>query len=135
MTKLFNRAIDREKRKRLRNNATVAEKLLWSKLREKRLSGCRFRRQYSVKGFVLDFYSPQLKLAIEVDGLYHESENQKVYDEARERLIKSLGVDFLRFKNEEVENQITKVVERINDWISKQSLTNLPLTKGERKRG
>ncbi len=113
----------------------MAEKLLWSKLREKRLSGCRFRRQYSVKGFVLDFYSPQLKLAIEVDGLYHESENQKVYDEARERLIKSLGVDFLRFKNEEVENQITKVVERINDWISKQSLTNLPLTKGERKRG
>ncbi len=92
---------------------TLAEKHLWQELRKKQLSGFRFRRQFSVGGFVLDFYCPKIKLAIEVDGGYHE--DNKEYDLAREAFIKQFGIKFLRFKNEEV----------INNW----DIVNLKIEK------
>ena len=84
MTKLFNRRADSAKRKILRNNMTRVEKLLWKKIRLRQIDGYKFRRQYSIKGFVLDFYSPQLRLAIELDGDYHYADKQIDYDIARQ---------------------------------------------------
>lgn len=61
-------------------------------------------------GFVLDFYCPQLKLAIEVDGGIHCKRNAKLYDDERERLLKSLGIKFIRFSNNEVRNKTCEVL-------------------------
>jgi very-short-patch-repair endonuclease len=72
MTKLFNKKSEKEKRRSLRNNMTEAEKILWLQLKNKRL-GVRFLRQFSVGAFVMDFYCPALKLAIEVDGATHNT--------------------------------------------------------------
>jgi very-short-patch-repair endonuclease len=71
MAELYNRTSEKNKRQLLRNNMTQAETKLWSQLKEKQIEGCKFRRQYSVAQFVIDFYSPEMKLAIEVDGDSH----------------------------------------------------------------
>ncbi len=92
---------------------TRAEIFLWQEIRKKQISGFGFKRQYSIGGFIVDFYCPKVKLAIEVDGKYHEY--NKEYDKAREEFIKRFGIIFLRFKNEEV----------INNW----DIVNLKIEK------
>jgi len=77
MTKHFNRSNKVESRKFLRNHPTYTEFLMWKQLKSKRLCGYKFRRQYSVDKYVIDFYCPKLKLAIEVDGISHELDRQK----------------------------------------------------------
>ena len=77
MTKLYNRTCEKNKRKILRSNMPKAELILWSRLKNKRLNEYKFRRQYSVAQFVIDFYCPKLKLAIEVDGDSHFSEGSE----------------------------------------------------------
>ncbi|MDC0977770.1 endonuclease domain-containing protein [bacterium] len=101
---MFFRKVDKEKRRTLRLNMTNAEKYLWQELRKKKRNGYRFRRQFSVGGFILDFYCISVMLAVEVDGKYHDF--TKEYDEERENIIKNLGITFLRFSNKEV----------IKDW-------------------
>jgi very-short-patch-repair endonuclease len=71
MTKVYNRIDEKIKRRMLRGNMPQAEIILWSKLKNKGFKGYKFRRQYSVGKFVIDFYCPRLKLAIEVDGKSH----------------------------------------------------------------
>lgn len=127
MTKIYNRFKDREKRKILRNNMTVAEKILWEEIRMRKINGCRFRRQFSIKGFVIDFYAPQLKLAIEVDGGIHLNVNNRIYDKAREQLLRSFGIEFLRFTNDEIFSSIAAVVKA----ITKKTMIISPLSKGE----
>lgn len=75
MTKIFNRNEELEKRRELRNNSTKAESLLWQQLKGKQVAGFKFRRQYSVGKFVLDFYCAERKLAIELDGSSHDGED------------------------------------------------------------
>ena len=116
---MFYRKKDKAKRQALRANMTQAEKYLWQELRKKQLSGFRFRRQFSVAGFVLDFYCPQVKLAIEVDGGYHQDTQE--YDQEREAIIRRLGIDFLRFTNAEV----------LQDW----EIVNLKIENKLHERG
>ena len=104
-------------RRLLRKNMTEAEKLLWNAIRRKQLDGRRFRRQYSIRGFVLDFYSPEIKLAIEIDGGYHSKEDQVFYDSERQKLIQSLGIKFLRIKNDDIFSDIDNVVRKIKENI------------------
>ena len=92
---------------------TEAEKYLWKRIRKKQINGLRFRRQYSVKGFVLDFYCPEIKLAIEIDGEYHYKGYQPIYDRERQRLLEWLGISFIRFRNNEVMENIEKVLDKI----------------------
>ncbi len=68
MNKIFNQNTQKEERRSLRRRSTKAERTLWQNLRERGFEGYKFRRQVSVGFFVLDFYCPELKLAIEVDG-------------------------------------------------------------------
>lgn len=109
----------KEKRRQLRRRSTLAEKLLWRNLRNRGLAGFKFRRQYSVGYFVLDFYCPELKLAIEVDGYSHESEAAKKYDAERQEIIEVYGVRFLRITDEEVYENLEKILEKINREIEK----------------
>ncbi|MFH1386155.1 MAG: endonuclease domain-containing protein [bacterium] len=117
MTKIYNRSRDREKRQILRKNMTEAEKILWEQIRKRKVNGHKFRRQYSIKGFVIDFYSPEVRLGIEIDGGYHLSRNQRNYDKARQKLIECLEINFIRFTNEEVFNNLEQVIASIRDKI------------------
>jgi very-short-patch-repair endonuclease len=80
---------------------TQAEKTLWGTLRRDNL-GVNFRRQHSKGNFILDFYCPQLQLAIEVDGATHDSDEAKSYDAWRQSILESEGLIFLRFTDEDI---------------------------------
>jgi very-short-patch-repair endonuclease len=102
MTKLFHETTEKLKRRQLRRNITKAEAIAWQKLRCKQIENCKFRNQYSVKQFVLDFYSPEIKLAIEIDGESHFQDAAAHYDNERKIFIESTGINFLRFTNNQV---------------------------------
>lgn len=117
MTKLFNKTVEKLKRQQLRRNITKAEAIIWQKLRCKQIENCKFRNQYSVKQFVLDFYSPEIKLAIEIDGESHFQEGAAQYDNERQIFIESVGINFLRFTNNDVYENLNGVLEIIAQKI------------------
>ena len=95
-----------------RQNQTVAENLLWQSIRSSKL-GIKFRRQHVVDGFILDFFSAEKGLALEVDGGYHNQSEQAEYDRMRQSLVEDYGITFLRFTNQEVENDLQAVLTKI----------------------
>jgi very-short-patch-repair endonuclease len=97
--------------KALRRNMTFPERLLWERLRGRRLHGFHFRRQQVIHGFIVDFYCHAAALAIEVDGDAHR--NQLEYDQAREQTLTEVGVRVIRFQNEDVLQQIETVISSI----------------------
>jgi leucyl-tRNA synthetase len=105
-----------ERRKELRKNQTPQEERLWWYLRDKRL-GIKFRRQHSVGGYILDFYCKEKRLIIEIDGGIHLQKENKEYDEVRDKYFEELGYKTLRFTNNEVENNIKKVLEKIKSHL------------------
>lgn len=105
----------------LRKNPTLAEKILWREIRKKQL-GVEFHRQVPVDRFIVDFYCHELMLAIEVDGASHESEEARARELKRQARLESLGISFLRFKDEEVLNNLDRVVRDIQVWIEKHGL-------------
>ncbi len=122
MTKIFNRTDVKEKRRTLRKNMPPAEVILWSTLRGKSLKGCKFRRQYSIGPYIVDFYCPQLKLAIEIDGESHFVEGKAAYDRNRQAAIESAGVCFLRFTNTDVYERLEGVIDKILERVPKSDL-------------
>ena len=101
----------------LRRNETKAEKLLWEKLRNNQLEGLKFRRQHPVNIYIADFYCHKFKLMIELDGDYHNQEQQKQKDEVRTEVLRLNGLKIIRFKNEEVEQDINQVLTTIKNKI------------------
>ncbi|MEX2029114.1 MAG: DUF559 domain-containing protein [Candidatus Paceibacterota bacterium] len=97
----------------LRREETTAEKILWQELRNRKLN-VKFRRQHPVDKFILDFYAPEIKLAIELDGSPHK-EMQK-YDKLRTEHLKSHDIKVIRFWNDEVEKNLYKVLEQIKKY-------------------
>ena len=116
MTRHYNKKSEQEKRRSLRSNMTYCEKIVWTHLRKRQL-GFRFLRQYSVDHFVIDFYSPELKLAIELDGSVHGIPEQKEYDIARQKYLEKFGIEFVRIKNEEFLANPNKAFSRIEQRI------------------
>ena len=101
----------------LRRNETIAEKLLWEKLRNNQLGGLKFRRQHPVNIYIADFYCHKFKLIIELDGDYHNQEEQKQKDEVRTEVLRLNDLKIIRFKNEEVEQDINQVLTAIKNKI------------------
>ena len=101
----------------LRRNETKAEKLLWEKLRNNQLEGLKFRRQHPVNIYIADFYCHKFKLIIELDGDYHNQEEQKQKEEVRTEVLRLNGLKIIRFKNEEVEQDINQVLTTIKNKI------------------
>ena len=97
--------------KEMRQSLTPAEEMLWEAIRSVTLREIRFRAQHPVGVWILDFYCPKLKLVIEVDGKSHESQSE--YDAIRTATLESHGYHVLRFKNEEVLNDLQNVLDRI----------------------
>lgn len=116
MTKHYNKIEEKEKRRSLRNEMTYCENIMWLHLRRKQL-GVRFLRQYSVDQFVIDFYSPEIKLAIELDGSVHDNPDQKAYDEERQKYLEKFYITFLRITNDDLMGNANMVFKRIEDKI------------------
>ncbi len=93
---------------------THAEVLPWSYIRRKQILNIRFRRQFSIEQFIVDFYAPQLMLAIEVDGMTHLTDEEIDYDNWRQNKLEENGIKFLRFTNTDVYANIDGVVKTIH---------------------
>jgi very-short-patch-repair endonuclease len=98
---------------------TKAEGMLWRKLRNRKLKGFKFRRQHPVNQFIADFYCHECNLIIELDGEYHNIENQKQYDAGRTYELLGIGITVLRFTNNEVLKELDSVIERILEALDK----------------
>ncbi|MHB9141850.1 MAG: endonuclease domain-containing protein [Paludibacter sp.] len=98
----------------LRKEMTPAEKLLWSRLNKSQF-GVRFKPQQPIDIFIADFYCHKYKLVVEVDGKIHES--QKEYDENRTAELERFGLTVIRFTNDEVFNDIEKVIVEIKGYL------------------
>ena len=110
-----------ERSKELRREMTPAEKILWKELRTNKLNGLHFRRQQIIGRFIVDFYCHQHELIVEVDGGIHNL--QKEYDAEREAYLNTRGFRVIRFKNEEVKNDLQGVLKKILDACRKSDLT------------
>lgn len=97
-----------------------AEVILWSKLQRRQVDGLKFRRQYSVGKFIVDFYCTELKLVIEVDGDSHFQLGAEKRDAEREVFIKQYGIKFLRFTNSDVKENLYGVLTQI--WEALQEM-------------
>ncbi len=101
----------------LRDKETEAEKILWIYLCNKQMEGMHFRRQHPARKFAIDFYTNEIKLGIEVDGEYHETREQKFYDEDRDEILESYDFVLLRFTNDQVINSTQSVLDEIRRTI------------------
>jgi very-short-patch-repair endonuclease len=117
------------KAKSLRNNMTLAEILLWSKLRMKQVDGYKFRRQQIIFNYVVDFYCHELKLIIEVDGEIHLSSDQSKKDKSRDKILTLNGYNVFRLSNYDIEANLDSSVIKIKSFIS----TNLSPSKGDHR--
>ena len=109
---------------------TETEKILWQAIRNRKISGFKFRRQHPVGQFIVDFYCVEARLVIEVDGEIHNKSEAKERDANRTAELESLGLKVLRFQNQEVDENIERVIEMII-----KNLPILPLSKLERGPG
>ncbi len=99
----------------MRHEPTPAEDALWQRLRSRRLNGAKFRRQYSVDRFIVDFYCPLARLVVEVDGAIHDYTPDE--DAIRQEFLESQGILVARFTNGDVIQSIEAVLERIGELL------------------
>ncbi|MBF0431517.1 MAG: DUF559 domain-containing protein [Fibrobacteria bacterium] len=101
----------------LRKRQTLAEETLWEQLRGRRLAGFKFRRQFPILKYVVDFYCMQVNLVIEVDGSIHDNQQEKDYYR-QEAITTKSGASFLRFSNEEVLYNMDTVLEKMKAFLA-----------------
>ena len=130
MTRLFNKSSEKARRRSLRKDMPTAEVVLWSALRGKQVVGWKFRRQYSIGSYIVDFYCPSARLAIEVDGDSHYQPGVEQYDKRRQAIIESTGIHVLRFTNAAVRANLDEVIEAIKLALAEPPV--VPLDKGDR---
>lgn len=99
----------------MRQSPTDAEALLWTRLRKRNLAGFKFRHQHIIQTYIVDFYCPAAKLVIEIDGSIHNQ--QREYDNERDADLRAMGYKILRFSNENVLNNISGVLAKINTTL------------------
>ena len=114
---MYNDTHVKEKRRELRKNFTDAERKLWNQLRGKKLENLQWYRQYSVGGYILDFYCPQVYLCVELDGGQHAESDNELHDRVRTEFLRKRGIKVLRFWNNDALKNIEGVVEKIRDEI------------------
>jgi len=108
--------------KQLRESMTQTEILIWNKLKNKQFKGYKFRRQHPIHHFIVDFYCHELKLIIEIDGKYHELEEQKNKDLNRTELLQFQGLREIRSTNEEIINNIGSVLKKLEEQIDNSEI-------------
>ena len=113
-----NEPYNKELRQQLRRESTPYENILWRRLQKRQVLGLKFRRQHGYGPYVLDFYCPTIRLCIEVDGEVHDSPEAKKHDSERTEFLEQEGITVIRFRNEEIENNVESVVEKIKAFIN-----------------
>ena len=121
-----NHPVTKEIRQLLRKTETPTERILWKYLRKKQLDGYRFRQQHGYGPYILDFYCPELKLCIELDGKVHDLPTIQQKDKDRTEFLNENKIYVLRFRNEEIEQNIEKVLSDIRNYIH-EHIKNNPL--------
>ncbi len=120
--------------KNSRSNSTQAENALWQMLRDKKLGGYKFRRQYIIGAFIADFVCLSKKLIIEVDGLMHQLPENIISDEERTAWLKEKGFKVIRFTNEEVtantESILTKILSKLQALPNIEVAAKIPPSGG-----
>jgi very-short-patch-repair endonuclease len=101
----------------LRHAPTPAEELLWRRIRDRQISGAKFRRQHAIGVYVVDFYCAEAKLVVEIDGPIHEHQQQA--DANRQAFLESQGLHVLRFTNEQVMTAWPTALETIRATLGK----------------
>jgi very-short-patch-repair endonuclease len=117
MNHIFNKTEYTPRRQALRSNMTEPEKKLWQILRGKQM-GVKFRRQHGIGHYIADFYCPELKLVIEVDGDSHGSADAQAYDAIRHDFMISLGITTLRFTNDQVMHNIEGIHQHLTQYLN-----------------
>jgi very-short-patch-repair endonuclease len=108
-TKIHTLSVMKERRRKLRNDATEAEKILWYRIRNNLLE-YKFRRQHSIGKYIVDFYCAELKLVVEIDGYIHGEENNIERDRIREDYLVGLGLRIVRYRNEQIIYELDSVM-------------------------
>jgi very-short-patch-repair endonuclease len=109
----------RQRTRELRQPQTPAEQAVWRFLSNRQAGGFKFRRQHPIGRFIVDFYCPEAKLIIEIDGDSHA--DQVDYDQARTEWLESQGCHVIRFTNQEVKENISAVIENILEYCKNKS--------------
>jgi very-short-patch-repair endonuclease len=109
--KMYNKLILKPRRRELRQSTTPAEIKIWNIIRNRKINNLKFIRQYSVGFYILDFYCPKIRLAIEIDGGQHNDPDQKEYDEERTKYLNNLDIKVIRFWNSDVIKNIEGVYQ------------------------
>jgi len=99
----------------LRNHSTLSEVLLWNQIKNKKMLGYDFHRQKPIDEFIVDFFCPDLMLAIEIDGGSHWQKGCKDLD--RQHRLESLGIHFIRFEDRMIKRHMPDVLGSIQSWI------------------
>ena len=102
----------------LRKQPIQAERRLWDKIRNRQL-GYKFKRQYGVRNYIVDFYCPEVRLVIEVDGATHSSKKEIEYDIARQQYLETLGMKVIRYTNTEIRVSMPYVLGNIKNILDK----------------
>jgi very-short-patch-repair endonuclease len=103
----------------LRRNLTLAELLLWKKLRDRKEFNIKFRKQHPINIFIVDFYCHKYRLVIEIDGEIHNDEETSEYDLGRTAELNKYGIRVIRFTNDQIIFNMDLVLERIHEEITK----------------
>jgi very-short-patch-repair endonuclease len=117
--RLHNRSDLLGTRRALRHTLTTPEARLWVHLQRRQLDGWKFRRQHSIDRYIVDFYCPAARLAVEIDGTAHDSVAANVYDDRRSEFLASSGVRVIRFMNDDVIRNLQGVLESIRMELRK----------------
>ena len=109
------------RRRELRRNSTRAEAFLWTVLRKSQLDGKKFRRQHSIGPYIVDFYCPECRVIVELDGAVHAGLLAAERDIRRTQFLKNLGMEILRYENEQVLKNRESVIESIRAVLRSMS--------------
>jgi very-short-patch-repair endonuclease len=123
MTRFDRTPLKTERARRLRADATIFERKLWAYLRAAQMDGFAFRRQHPVGPYIMDFYCPSAKLAIELDGDQHGTDTGIAYDAARTRFLNQKQIRVVRFGNHELNENF----DGVRDEIHRALLSGPPL--------
>ena len=111
--RLHNIKTQKSHRRELRANLTPAVAFLWANLKRSQLDGKKFRRQHGIGPYIADFYCPECRVIVELDGAVHEGPLAAEKDAARKKFLESFGIRVLRFENKAVFESLEFVLEAI----------------------
>ena len=123
MPQIHNRQPLKSRRKELRGSLTPAEATLWKSLQRSQVGGKKFRRQHSVGNYILDFYCPECRLAVELDGQGHFTSMMSEYDYRRTEFLRKLNIRVIRFENRLVFENLEWVLHAISEHLTTPATT------------